>query len=301
MAPGARNWHPKGERANLAPMTSTKARSTPDSPVADDPVAARIRTLRMSQGLSYKKLSEAAGGLATSFLFNIEHGRKVPGEDVAARIAIALGDAPYEQLYRAWARVKSRGRNGRADHESMLGAWERLRAGFGVTDADAGTADPAPAIEATETENTRDAGRLRVPVLATASDPGDGVRPGAELVVNTLSLDPSLYGHDAGLARERFSRLRRPFAFPLEADQAARVAGLPAGYLAVVSREPFEPQHAGSAHVLRVNGRLEVVPGRTLAGAEAPEALRAAGLYEREALLAAHVGRIDLLLPDVRR
>ncbi|MEQ1831937.1 MAG: helix-turn-helix transcriptional regulator [Candidatus Eisenbacteria bacterium] len=282
-------------------MTSTKARSTSDSPVADDPVAARIRTLRMSQGMSYKKLSEAAGGLATSFLFNIEHGRKVPGEDVAARIAMALGDAPYEQLYRAWARVKSRGRNGRADHESMLGAWERLRAGFGITDADVGTVSPSPAPDSGDNESARDAGRLRVPVLATASDPGDGVRPGAELVVNTLSLDPSLYGHDAGLARERFSRLRRPFAFPLEATQAARVAGLPAGYLAVVTREPFDARHADSAHVLRVNGRLEVVPGQVLEGVNVPEALRTAGLHEREVLLAALVGRIDLLLPDVRR
>src|SRR5512146_2087034 len=140
-------------------MTSTKARNTPASPVADDPVASRIRTLRISQGMSYKKLSEAAGGLATSFLFNIEHGRKVPGEDVAARIAIALGDSAYEQLYRAWALVKSRGRNGRAGHDSMLGAWERLRAGFDVTDAGA-SATPA----AGDGELARDAGRLRVPV-----------------------------------------------------------------------------------------------------------------------------------------
>src|SRR5258706_15768031 len=111
-------------------MAPTPTRSGLAPPPADDPVALRIRTLRMSQGLSYKRLSEAAGGLATSFLFNIEHGRKVPGEEVAARIALALGDGAYEQLYRAWARVKSRGRNGRADHESMLGAWERLRPGF---------------------------------------------------------------------------------------------------------------------------------------------------------------------------
>ncbi len=282
-------------------MTSTKARSTSDSPVADDPVAARIRSLRMSQGMSYKKLSEAAGGLATSFLFNIEHGRKVPGEDVAARIAVALGDTPYEQLYRAWARVKSRGRNGRADHESMLGAWERLRAGFGVTDAVASHGTPAPVPAAGEGDAARDAGRLRVPVLATASDPGDGVRPGAELVVNTLSLDPSLYGHDATLARERFARLRRPFAFPLEPAQAARVSGLPAGYLAVVTREPFDATLADSAHVVRVNGRLEVVPGRVFEGAPVPEPVRAAGLHELAALRAALVGRIDLLLPDVRR
>src|SRR5258708_29155516 len=126
-------------------MTPSLSRSNSASPHAEDPVAQRIRTLRMSQGLSYKRLSEAAGGLATSFLFNIEHGRKVPGEEVAARIALALGDGTYEQLYRAWARVKSRGRNRRADHESMLGAWERLRAGFVLTDERARAIPNAPA------------------------------------------------------------------------------------------------------------------------------------------------------------
>jgi transcriptional regulator with XRE-family HTH domain len=271
-----------------------------DAPaVADDPVATRIRTLRMAQGLSYKRLSEAAGGLATSFLFNIEHGRKVPGEDVAARIAHALGDGAYEQLYRAWARVKSRGRNGRADHEALTGAWERLRAGFAVTDAGAVGAAASP--ERSDGDAARDAGRLRVPVLATAADPGDGVRPGTELVVNTLSLDPSLYGHDAPQARERFAALRRPFAFPLDAAQAARVAGLPPGYLAIVSREPLDTPRAGDAYVVRAAGRLEVVSAAALTNGEAPEALRAAGLADAGALRAAFVGRIALLLPDVRR
>jgi len=277
-------------------MTTTpRAVMTPQ--VADDPVALRIRTLRLSQGLSYKRLSEAAGGLATSFLFNIEHGRKVPGEDVAARIAVALGDGAYEQLYRAWARVKSRGRNGRADHEAMLGAWERLRAGFGVADNGAGT----PERKIDVVDGARDAGRLRVAVLASAADPGDGVRPGPELVVNTLSLDPSLYGHDATLARERYTRLRRPFAFPLDAEQAARAPGLPAGYLAVVTRETGEQPRRDAAYVVRVNGRLEVVPGSALAAGSAPEPLRASGLTDASALRGALVGRIDLLLPDVRR
>src|SRR5438094_5653135 len=137
-------------------MAPTLTRSSPVPAAADDPVALRIRTLRMSQGLSYKRLSEAAGGLATSFLFNIEHGRKVPGEDVAARIAVALGDGAYEQLYRAWAKVKSRGRNGRADHEALLGAWERLRTGFGVTDSGA-----AGSAERSDGDGAREAGRLR--------------------------------------------------------------------------------------------------------------------------------------------
>ena len=277
----------------------TSKTPVPDAPaVADDPVASRIRSLRMAQGLSYKRLSEAAGGLATSFLFNIEHGRKVPGEDVAARIARALGDSAYEQLYRAWARVKSRGRNGRADHDALTGAWERLRAGFAVTDAGA---TGAGATDRVENDAARDAGRLRVPVLATAADPGDGVRPGAELVVNTLSLDPGLYGHDAPQARERFAALRRPFAFPLDAAQAARAEGLPAGYLAIVSREPLDEPRAGDAHVVRAAGRLEVVSAAMLMNGEAPEPLRAAGLADAAALRAAHVGRIALLLPDVRR
>lgn len=278
-------------------MTRTSSRTTPPPSVADDPVALRIRTLRMSQGLSYKKLSEAAGGLATSFLFNIEHGRKVPGEDVAARLAIALGDGAYEQLYRAWARVKSRGRNGRGDHESMLGAWERLRAGFEVADAHHSATEPGAA---ESHEPSRDAGRLRVPVLATATDPGDGVRPGPELVVNSLSLDPSLYGHDATLARDRFTKLRRPFAFPLEATQATRVAGLPAGYLAVVTREPLDTPIHDAAYVVRAQGRLEVVPGHAFAGGAIPAAVSEAGLADAAALGAALVGRIDLLLPDVR-
>jgi transcriptional regulator with XRE-family HTH domain len=276
----------------------TQRTQVQDAPaVAEDPVASRIRTLRMAQGLSYKRLSEAAGGLATSFLFNIEHGRKVPGEEVAARIAAALGDGAYEQLYRSWARVKSRGRNGRADHEALLGAWERLRAGFAVTDA--GTASGAPVD--TDREGARDAGRLRVPVLAAALDPGDGVRPDPEHVANTLSLDPSLYGSDAGRARERFAALRRPFAFPLDAAQAARAPGLPTGYLAIVSREPLGGLRDEDAHVVRAAGRLEVVRGAAFAGAPLPEAVRAAGLADPAALRAAYVGRVALLLPDLRR
>jgi transcriptional regulator with XRE-family HTH domain len=280
----------------LPSTTTTRAKAV--AAAADDPVAQRIRSLRLAQGMSYKKLSETAGGLATSFLFNIEHGRKVPGEDVAVRIAAALGDSAYEQLYRAWACVKSRGRNGRADHESMLSAWERLRAGFAVTDEGVGA---TVATVRDEGDTSRDAGRLRVPVLATAADPGDGVRPGAELVVNTLSLDPSLYGHDGAQARERFSRLRRPFAFPLDAAQAARVAGLPPGYLAVVTREPLDEALADAAWVVRLNGHLEVLPLAAFTGATLPNAMRAAGFAELSAMRAAVVGRIDLLLPDVRR
>lgn len=263
----------------------TSRRTTTSRPAADDPVASRIRALRLEQGWSLKKLSEATQGLAPSFLFNIENGRKVPSAEVALRIAHALGDGEHEETYRAWALAKSRGRTGRTDHEAMARAWEHLRHAF----ASDGTprAVTAPADAATGSESAgRDLGRLRIPVLASAVDPGDAVRPPSELVINTLSLDPQLYGHDAEQARERFVRLRRPFAFPLEPEHAAR-AGLPRGYLAIVTREPLgEPQPA-EAYVLRREGRLEVANGIALAAS--PD------------MHAAVIGRIDLLLPDVRR
>ena len=249
--------------------------------LADDPVARRIRALRLEKGWSLKRLSEATQGLAPSFLFNIENGTKVASVDVALRIAHALDDAEHEDTYRAWALVKSRGRNGRMDHEAMAKAWETLRNPFRTG---AAVAESAP--DPVDAGPTRDLGRLRVPVLASAVDPGDEVRPPSEYVINTLSLDPLLYGHDAEQARDRFVKLRRPFAFPLGPEHAAR-AGLPVGYLAIVTREPLTEPRPTEAYVLRHDGRLEVATGM--------------------ALMAAHdkhpavIGRIDMLLPDVRR
>jgi transcriptional regulator with XRE-family HTH domain len=256
----------------------------------EDPVATRVRERRLALGWSLKRMSEATGGLAPSFLFNIENGRKVPSEDVAVRIARALDDGAHEATYRAWARAKSRGRTGRIDHDTMLRAWEQLRNPFGAAVA---PLEP-PAAPA------RDIGRLRVPVLATPSDPGDQMRPLPEMVINTLSLDPQTYGHDAELARDRFARLRRPFAFPLDGGQAARV-GLPGGTLAIVTREGAGSPDVHATYVVRCNGRLEVVSGGALAGDRIPDALRDAGLATPAALHAAVIGRIDLLLPDVRQ
>lgn len=260
-------------------------------PAADDPVAQRVRALRLALGWSLKRLSGETDGLAPSFLFNIENGRKVPSEEVAARISHALGDSGHEAVYRAWARVKSRGRTGRIDHDSMLEAWEVLRRGF--------TGAAAPAAQR-DRDDVRDLGRLRVPVLASATDPGDSVRPPAERVVNTLSLDPTLYGHDALLARERFARWRRPFAFPIAPEQAHR-ARLSCGQLAVVTREQLEATlDADAAFVLRIDGRLEVVRGESLQRAPFAAELRALGFTDERQARASVVGRIAMMLPDVR-
>jgi len=280
-------------------MSGSASRTTATSrALADDPVASRIRALRLAAGWSLKRLSEETGGLAPSFLFNIENGRKVPSEDVATRIAVALGDGPHEAMYRAWALAKSRGRTGRTDHDAMLRAWELLRNAFspdgellldghGMPPAAIAPAAPAdPALDGAARDSARDHGRLRVPVLASAVDPGDAVRPPAEMVINTLSLDPQLYGHDAEQARERFARLRRPFAFPLEDGMASR-ANLPQRSLAVVTREALETLDPFAAYVLRRDGRLEVLTGSALSS--------------RPEMHGMVIGRIDLLLPDVRR
>ncbi len=219
----------------------------------------------------------------------------MPSEAVAARIAHALDDGAYEATYRAWARAKSRGRTGRIDHDAMLEAWEQLRNPFAAKP----TAPPSAAPPAPGGAAGRDGSRLRVPVLAAPRDPGDGVRPVPEMIINTLSLDPGLWGHDAALARERFERLRRPFAFPLEASQGER-ASLPGGHLAIVTREPIGEPDPRAVYVLHWNDRLEVVAGATLAGGPIPLALRRVGLESTGQLLAAVIGRIDLLLPDVR-
>lgn len=268
----------------------------PPRNVVEDPVANRIRERRLALGWSLKRLSEATGGLAPSFLFNIENGRKVPSEDVAVRIAHALDDSPFEATYRAWARAKSRGRTGRIDHEAMLRAWEQLRNPFGNggNGGNGNTTSPEPVAGP-----ARDVGRLRIPVLAMPADPGDSVRPLPEMVINTLSLDPQAYGHDSELARERYARLRRPFAFPLDDEHASRV-GLPGNSLAVVTREGADPPDTRAVYVVRCAGRLEPVRGTAMAGGGIPDALRAEGLSTSEALRAAVVGRIDLVLPDVR-
>ena len=251
----------------------------------DDPVANRVRARRLALGWSLKRLSEATDGLAPSFLFNIENGRKVPSEDVAVRIARALDDEAFESTYRAWACAKSRGRTGRTDHEGMRRAWEQLRDPFGARAAGApSTAAGAAATGAsTVAPPARDAGRLRVPVLAGPIDPGDGVRPPAERIANTLSLDPNTYGADAAHARARLSRLRRPFAFPLAGELAVR-AGLPGRMLAIVTREAPGALDPAAVYVLREGDALDVARGDALAPAR----------------LGAVLGRIDLLLPDLR-
>ena len=120
------------------------------------------------------------------------------------------------------------------------------------------------------------------------------------MVINTLSLDPQSYGHDSELARERYARLRRPFAFPLDDEHASRV-GLPGNSLAVVTRESADPPDTRAVYVVRCAGRLEPVRGTALAGRRHPRRAASRRAVHRPRRCAPpSSGRIDLVLPDVR-
>lgn len=60
----------------------------------------RIRTLRLRRGMTGLELARRAG-VSPSYVSLIEHGEKIPSDEVAVRIAQALGER--EDVYRIWA------------------------------------------------------------------------------------------------------------------------------------------------------------------------------------------------------
>lgn len=88
---------------------------------AQDPVARRIQERRTEFGWSLAELAERAGLRAPSHIFHIEAGEKIPSEEVAVRLADALGED--REVFRAWARLR-----GRSDLRSALSAARTLDA-----------------------------------------------------------------------------------------------------------------------------------------------------------------------------
>lgn len=77
----------------------------------------RIRTLRLRRGLTGMELARRSG-VSPSYVSLIEHGEKIPSEDVAVRIARVLGER--EDIYRVWAATA------RMDEATRQAVW-RLR------------------------------------------------------------------------------------------------------------------------------------------------------------------------------
>ena len=83
----------------------TKPKPRGPSEGLPDPIGMRIKELRTARGMSLQNLAERVG-VAPSHVFHVENGDKVPGEDLAVEIARVLHED--EDLYRAWARARSR-------------------------------------------------------------------------------------------------------------------------------------------------------------------------------------------------
>ncbi len=226
------------------------------------PLHERIRRRRFALNMAGQDLAERAG-VSPAYISLIEKGVKIPSEEVAEAIAIALRDDP--ELYRAWAQS---GRIG-----DMETAWARLHnarqyyrdaslrrqlaSGADLPDElpavpqeERGDAGPEAArvrgwIEASH-RLSHDSGLLAIPVLEEGDDPGSGeIHP--EAVVDVLRLDPRLLGGGP---------LRRPFAYCLGEDAIERVRDLfrPGDWVVLDSR-PGELT-ADRVQAVRFKGRV---------------------------------------------
>jgi transcriptional regulator with XRE-family HTH domain len=215
---------------------------SPGHPPLGDEIARRIRARRISLGLSLAQLASASGLRSRSYVFHIENGTKAPSEDVAGRIAAALGDDPA--VYRAWARARSR--------TDLASALEAARTLSGLLGGESTAAVAAQAPPATEPEPVPPAASaeplVHVPVLAEGTDPGDGAG-GAE-ALEVLALDPKVFPPGP--------RPVRPFAYRLTAHGARRLPELlQPGDCVVISRDG-EPPVEDAAYAVRIGARIEL-------------------------------------------
>lgn len=105
----------------------------------------RIRTLRLRRGLTGMELARRAG-VSPSYVSLIEHGEKTPSEEVAVKIARALGER--EDLYRVWAATARMNEATRQAVWRMRGAERDLQRFSRADDSGAATPDEGGAREA---------------------------------------------------------------------------------------------------------------------------------------------------------
>jgi transcriptional regulator with XRE-family HTH domain len=230
------------------------------------PIPERIRNRRETLGIAGYELA-ARSGISPSYLSLIETGAKLPSEEIAVRIAEALGDDP--DFYRAWvhatrhpdldahmarmqrlASVSSdpelRGRLRRGEpidegpgfpRASERGArWARHlgRAHDGETVAQEGLPFSGGRRET-----------ISVPLLSDGADPGDEPEDAAE-VIETLSVDPRLLPPD----------IVRPFAYRPGPSLLERVRGaIRTGDVVVLTARPADVDPSG-IYAVRYEGRV---------------------------------------------
>jgi transcriptional regulator with XRE-family HTH domain len=228
-----------------------------------DPIGQQIKELRVARGLTLQELADKVG-VAPSHVFHVENGDKVPSEELAVKLAHALGDD--EDLYRAWSRARSRSdfytavesagvlaqylraaeqtsvEEERLRPEPTMGRWERpevlaaarqIRSSALHMRLESELATPRPA-------------RLLVPMIAAGEDPGQGPTPSG--VVDVLRLGPR--------ELDPAEPLERPFAYSLTGASTNRVEGLlPDRGVAIFTRRVL-PVVPHEIYAVRHEGRI---------------------------------------------
>ena len=246
-----------------------RARPSSSPAAARDPIARLIRGLRTGRGLSLLALGKRVRASAPH-LYNIEVGRRLPSEELAARIGRELGLDP--DAFRAWVRA-----TGRSDWPTTREASVQLDrfihdpevAELLSEDVSADTPGTTGSPARSTAFRPEDLPRLRaraaalprasvtsvgparvlVPVIEAGEDP-DRTRASRE---GSLRLEP---GALAG-----FESLERPYAYALAAGRFPRAGrALPDAGHVVLTRDPGWPPREGALYAARCDGRIELAP-----------------------------------------
>ena len=215
-----------------------------------DPLRSRLRSRRLSRGLTFQAIADRADLRSGAYVFHIENGQRVPTEAVAVRLARALGED--ERAFAAWARALQR-----TDLRTVFDATRELLEDPELAAFAAGTWTPRaePAERASRSRPVPPTpvayasfARLRIPVLETGDDPGTALRPECR-VLRTLSLDARVLGDPETLVR--------PFAYVLGFEAVRRVPELEPGGIAIFTRGHGMPD-SDSVYAVRNGGRIEI-------------------------------------------
>jgi transcriptional regulator with XRE-family HTH domain len=233
-----------------------------------DAIAKRIETRRKELGWTLADLAREAGLKAPSYVLHIEKGDKVPSEDVAERLARALGEDV--ESFTAWARLRTGTTLDDALH-SVLIAERAVRAierdprhqvrwaanmplkfvAQGITSQQAKpTQEPHSTIGPTHGPMLLKKRQDPIILLENFQDPDAHTVASAKKLTIAVDADEIVRGHVAELVA--------PFAYKLTRKFGRRAPNLlPPGYYAILTRRIL-PIEAHEAYAVRVEGRVEL-------------------------------------------
>lgn len=196
--------------------------SAPYRQSGSESVPQRISRLRQKKRMSARGLAKAVGLASSSYIAAIEKGEKTPSEDVAKKLAVALGDDI--PIYIAWAKA---GRYGRLED------WQELSSLLSSPQVEKQVVR-ADSIKLVSRMTHTATGGMFVPVLAEGMAPD--FSEGKVGVVDHLLIEEA--------TTEQLPLLSKPFAYSLSPASAERIDEYPPQGIAIINRKfdlPLKP------------------------------------------------------------